>query len=259
MTLVMGVEFAILILRICSYASLFLPSPSYTPDKIRSVPLADIRNTYNRIADSLGAISTSLDGRSSLIRVQHLGFFGLRCKIDGRRKDFWEALSSAIRVAQSIGIHNDGYAANSGSRQGGVVVDEIDKEMERRTFCNIYIWDSHLSRQLDRIALLHGFLSPGNLPQMHLGEPAEVDNGPDSDAPESFTERFLQARLADFWRQTGPMPGIQATEYDMMAAEERYERFCRKYLGKLPPAFALQPNDAWDKWDKRLTKLPLQR
>ena len=70
---------------------------------------------------------------------------------------------------------------------------------------------------------------------------------------DAFTERLLQARLADFWRRIGPMTGA---EYDMMVAEERYEYFCREYLAELPPAFALQPNEAWD---KRVTKLPPQR
>ena len=245
MILVMEVDFTVLFLRICSYASQFLPSPSHTLDRIRGVLLADIRHTCDEIADSLAAISSALDGRGSLIRVQHLAFFGLKCQIEGRRNAFWEALSCAIRVAQSIGIHSDAAT----SRQG---VDEIDKELRRRTFCNLYVWDSLLSRQLDRIAFLPGCLSAENWPQMHLGGVSDGD-GPAVDAPESFTERLLQARLADFWRSIGPMPD---RDYDMMIAEERYEKFCREFLTKLPPAFALQPNEAWD---KRLAKLPLQR
>ncbi len=43
--LVTEVDIAILILRICSYASQFLPSPGYTLDKIRGVFLGDVRNT----------------------------------------------------------------------------------------------------------------------------------------------------------------------------------------------------------------------
>ena len=242
-TLVIEVDFAVLILRICSYALQFLPSPSYALNKIRGALLSDICNTCDEIAESLASISSAVDGRGSLIRVQHLAFFGLRCQMEGRRDALWDALSRAIRVAQSVGIHSE--AANS--RPG---LDELDKEMGRRTFCNLYIWDSLLSRQLDRTTFLPGCLNPGNWPQMHLG--AVGDGG--TELPwDTFTERLLQARLADFWRRIGPTAGA---EYDMMVAEERYERFCREYLAELPPAFALKPNEAWD---KRLTKLPLQR
>ena len=249
--LVTEVDFTILILRICSYASQFLPSPGYTLDKIRGVFLADVRNTCDETADSLAAISTAADGRGSLIRIQHLAFFGLRCQIEGKKTAFWEVLSRAIRVAQSVGIHSDAAM----SRQG---MDETDQEMERRTFCNLYIWDSLLSHQLGRIAFLPGCLRPGNWPQLHLlgsgggggGDSIETD----VDAPDPFTERLLQARLADFWRSIGPMQGA---EYDMMVAEERYDKFCREYLSQLPPAFALVDPD--ETWDKRLAKLPLQR
>ena len=86
------------------------------------------------------------------------------------------------------------------------------------------------------------------MPQMRL-----VSDVDDADAPEGFTERLLQARLADFWRSFGPKKGA---EYDVIVAEERYERFCSEFLASLPSAFALQPNK---EWDKRLPMLPLQR
>ncbi|KAI9690331.1 MAG: hypothetical protein M1822_009292 [Bathelium mastoideum] len=250
--LVTEVDFAILILRICSYASQFLPSPGYILDKIRGVLLTDVRNTCDEIADSLEAISTAADGQGSLIRIQHLAFLGLRYQVEGKTAAFWEVLGRAIRVAQSVGIQGDGARA----RQG---IDEIDQEMERRTFCNLYIWDSLLSRQLDRIAFLPRCLRPGDWPQLHIlgseggsaGGESEEQGG---DAPRLFTERVLQARLADFWRSNGHMQG---TEYDMVRAEERYDKFCREYLSQLHPAFALVDPD--ETWDKRLPKLPLQR
>lgn len=243
-TLVVEVDFAVLILRICSYALQFLPSPSYTLDKIRGMLLSDICNMCDVTAESLAAISSALDGRGSLIRVQHLAFFGLRCQVEGKRETLWDALSRAIRVAQSVGIHSEAATARPD-------VDELEREMGRRTFCNLFIWDSLLSRQLGRIALLPGCLNPGNWPKMHLGVVGDA-NG-EEPSMDAFTERLLQARLADFWRRIGPVAGA---EYDMMVAEERYEQLCSEYIAKLPPTFALQPNEAWD---KAPTKLPLQR
>ncbi|KAL8765214.1 MAG: hypothetical protein Q9209_007647 [Squamulea sp. 1 TL-2023] len=246
--LVAEVDVAILILRICSYASQFLPSLGYTLDKIRLVSLADVRKTCDDTADSLAAISAAADSRGSLIRIQHLAFLGLRCQIQGNTTVFWEVLSRAVRVAQSIGIHNH----VTGPRQG---MDETDQEMERRTFCNLYIWDSLLSRQLDHTPFLPRSLRPGNWPQFSVlrnGGGDSIGQGPD--APDPFTERLLQARLADFWRSIGP---LQGAEYDMVIGEERYDKFCCEYLSQLPPAFALVELDK--RWDKRLPKLPMQR
>ncbi|KAL9031648.1 MAG: hypothetical protein Q9180_006787 [Flavoplaca navasiana] len=242
--LVAEVDIAILILRVCSYTSQFLPSPGYTLDKIRGVSLDVIRKTCDDAADSLAVISAAANGHGSLVRIQHLAFFGLRCQTEGNTIAFREVLSRAVRVAQSIGINND----IARSQQG---MDETDKEMERRTFCNLYIWDAVLSRQLDHTAFLPKNRRPGNWPHVD-----GIRNGQDSEfgAPEPFTERLLQARLADFWRSMGSMQGA---DYDMVVAEERYVKFCSEYIAQLPPAFALV--DADKRWDKRLPKLPLQR
>ena len=84
---------------------------------------------------------------------------------------------------------------------------------------------------------------------MHL-----VPDLDDPDAPDGFTERILQARLADFWRSFEP--SRKSAEYNMIVAEERYEKFCSEFLAALPSAFALHPNK---EWDERLPMLPLQR
>ena len=83
---------------------------------------------------------------------------------------------------------------------------------------------------------------------MHL-----APNVDDADAPEGFSERLIQARLADFWRSFNPRQGA---EYDVTVAEERYEKFCIDFLTTLPPIFALEPSE---EWDERLQMLPLQR
>jgi hypothetical protein len=75
----------------------------------------------------------------------------------------------------------------------------------------------------------------------------------DTNAPESYSERLMQARLGNFWRNFAPK---QSAEYDALMAEERYEKFCSDYLANLPPVLALEPSE---EWDERLQKLPLQR
>jgi hypothetical protein len=58
----------------------------------------------------------------------------------------------------------------------------------------------------------------------------------------------------DFW--TGSAPGT-SSEYDVVRAEEHYERFCHQFAPKIPPPFALRQHD--EQWDEAQPKLPLQR
>ncbi|KAJ4379487.1 hypothetical protein N0V85_008851, partial [Neurospora sp. IMI 360204] len=246
------VDFVVLLLRIASYALQFLPSPIYPLDKIRGVLLADVRNECDDIANTLEAISWALDGRGSLIRVLQLAFAALKSQTEGNIHACWETVSRTIRIAQSIGIHSDSVTATG--------ANETEKEMARRIFCNLYAWDSLLSRQLDRMHALPGRLHPQNWPRLHaLPEreqtPPRMPLDPCLEAPDPFTERLLQARLADFWRSINPP--LQGNQDDIMAAEERYDKFSREFLSQLPPAFALA--DADESWDILLPKLPLQR
>ncbi|KAL8893612.1 MAG: hypothetical protein Q9192_005097 [Flavoplaca navasiana] len=239
---VADIEFTILFLRVCHYASQFLPSPTYTIDSIKGVCLADIRKSCEVAINALAPICIRLDPRGSLIRVQHTAFAGLDSMCMGRMNAFWEQLSYATRVAQQIGLHSETMTWSSSA-------DELDKEMRRRTFCNLYIWDSCLSKRLERIPFLSDGLSAHVMPQMHLRPDIDVR----ADAPDLFTERVLRAQLAQFWRSHSPTKGL---EYDPMGAEERYESFCSTFLASMPSVFALQPDK---QWDERLPTLPMQR
>ncbi|KAL4787649.1 hypothetical protein BJX76DRAFT_345512 [Aspergillus varians] len=237
---VSNVEFAVLILRICSYATQFLPSQWYHDGLLLS--LTDIRNSCVEVADSLSEACIALDWKGSLVRVQHLLFAALNSSCEGRTDSFWEGIASACRAAQKAGVHT---AAISGG------TDELEKEMQRRTFCNLYLLDSHLSRQLDRIPFLPDTaLTTEMLPQLRLSsEPAP--------APEPFTERLMQVHLGIFWRTTNQ--SHKNTPYDPTRAEQRYELFCTTYLPLLPPSLSLTPALQWDTTPSGPSKLPMQR
>jgi hypothetical protein len=104
-----------------------------------------------------------------------------------------------------------------------------------------------LSRRFDRLSFLPDTLDPGHLPSMHLAP--DWDDG----APEVYSERFLQARLAEFWRR---LPPALNAGYIPTVAEERYEQFCTEFLVTLPAAFAIEPSK---QWDERLQRLAIQR
>lgn len=134
------VEFAVLTLRVCLLASQFLPSPSYTIDTIRGVPLTHIRDTCCDIANKLATISASVHLTGSLIRLQYTCLTGLNVACEGRAKESWEVLSSAIHMAQGLGYHKHATDGTVSSPYNDDA-DELEQEMGRRTFYNLYIWD----------------------------------------------------------------------------------------------------------------------
>jgi hypothetical protein len=126
---VIDLEFAVLFLRICSYASQFLPSPSYTVEKIKDMSLLNIRNACDNTGDRLSMTCARFDAADSLLRVQHLSYAGLISRCESRTKVSSDILENAIQVAQRAGIGRDART------------HEIEKETHRRVFCNAYIWD----------------------------------------------------------------------------------------------------------------------
>ena len=130
------VEFVALVMRMCSYASQFLPSPSHPIDRIRRMSLSEIRTLCDDIAEKLSSLCARLDARGSLLRVQHLAFLGLRLQCEGQNMAFWETLNKAALVAQRAGLHRN-HTVHMPEMHG------LEQEMRRRVFCNLYIWDRY--------------------------------------------------------------------------------------------------------------------
>lgn len=233
---VRDIEFAVLMLRMVSYSTLFLPSPSHAVDVIRGVSLREICETCSNAASSLAEICLGLDWKGSLARVQHILFAALKCSCEGRTDKFWENIHDASRSAQKAGLH----ITSSGIRSGSIHQLERD-----RTLCSLYALDSHLARQLDRIPCLPDDAVADTMVRMRLVQ--------DSDEPGVFTERMLQVQLGIFWRTIGPN---KRKDYDPVECEQNYEKFASEFCASLPAAFALQPDT---RWDKGQPKLALQR
>lgn len=98
--------------------------------------LTDIRQVCDDVADNLSMKCTQLNPKGSLLRVQHLAFAGLKSRCEGRVNNFRNTLNSAIRVASGIGIDQDATEISPD-------MGELEKEMRRRVFCNLYIWDRY--------------------------------------------------------------------------------------------------------------------
>ncbi|KAI1132295.1 hypothetical protein F5Y10DRAFT_231415 [Nemania abortiva] len=229
-------EFASLIFYICSYTTLFLPSPSHAIDSIRGLPLREIRETCCDAGSRLAQACLLLDWRGSLIRVQSILFAALKFSCEGRTDRFWEGIHSASLSAQKAGLQIDSLDSHSGSN------GQIERD---RTLYTLYALDSHLARQLDRIPFFPDDTVTDAVLRLHLNR--------DTNEPDLFTERMLQVQLGRFWRLVGPG---KKGHYDPTERERNYERFVLEYVGTLPSAFGLEPDI---QWDKKWPKLSLQR
>lgn len=103
---------------------------------IHGMEPADIRRACDDVADIIAKKCTYVNPKGSLLRVQHLSFAGLKSRCEGRINDFRDNIKRAIQIAQDIGIDKDDTVATSN-------MGELEKEMRRRVFCNLYIWDRY--------------------------------------------------------------------------------------------------------------------
>jgi hypothetical protein len=130
---VSDVEFSILVLRVGWYAAQFLPSPTYTLDSIRGMPLWEIRRRCSDISELLLPFCSRLDPRGCLWRVQHMALAGLGALCEGKAHAFWEALDSSIRVAQNLGMHVEA------ERSDANIMAQNEQRERLRTFYSLSV------------------------------------------------------------------------------------------------------------------------
>lgn len=130
-----NLEFAVLLLRLCSYSAQFLPSQNYTADTILGKSLCTIREHCDATAIALSQSPTMKTNPPSILRVHELFFRACYLKNEGRMKKSWDVLSEAIREAHELGLHVE-LPKGSGS-----LTSENDVEMGKRTYWNLFLWD----------------------------------------------------------------------------------------------------------------------
>jgi hypothetical protein len=131
------VEFAVLILRICLYATQFLPSHAHSGESISGSTLPEIRNACTEVGNRLAKVCVALNWKGSLVRVQHMLFVAIKSSCEGRTDQFWEGIGAASQAAQKVGIQSQTSDTNNNN-------DELEKEMQRRVFCSLYVLDRYM-------------------------------------------------------------------------------------------------------------------
>jgi hypothetical protein len=127
------VEFAVLILRICSYTAHFASSTLRTVDHQIILPLPEIRVACSEIANSLAKVCIAMDWRGSLVRVQHCLYAAITYSCEGRTDKYWEGIARATQAAQRAEIHRD---VSYGDDHW-----DMEAEMRRRVMYSLYVFD----------------------------------------------------------------------------------------------------------------------
>lgn len=128
-------EFGVLLLRICAYSAQFLPSRGYTADTICGVSISMIREHCHNLSDSLTRLCESVGGMRSFTSIQALCFAASYLENEGRMKEAWYLMGNVIKIALDIGIHREATASLSSQ------LSDLERDMRRRVFWNLYIWD----------------------------------------------------------------------------------------------------------------------
>ncbi|KAI1318725.1 hypothetical protein F5Y16DRAFT_414385 [Xylariaceae sp. FL0255] len=238
------VDFSILVPRICIYTSLFLPSREYTSDVIRGLSLSDIRGQCNNAACRLDKLSSVATRNTAVTRIQSLCLLALSHSEEGHQRRFRSVFSQIIHEIKEAGMHREPLT----SKPSGL--NEIEQEVRRRVFCNVYIWDRRLANFLDHDALLAETSLMTGLPRMQLGVEMKSTG---TRSPDSFLGRRLEAQLAKFRLCRGQEI---STAYDPISSEEWFEKFCTEFLPQIPDTYALLADGHWD---KQVGDLPRQR
>ncbi|KAL9001252.1 MAG: hypothetical protein Q9188_005505 [Gyalolechia gomerana] len=239
------VEFAALLLRLCSYTAQFLPSANYTADTIFGNSLCTIRKECDATANALSSTSLVRATSTSIVRIHQLFFRACYLKNEGDMRGSWDILSEAIREAQELGLHLD-------LRKGqGQFTSEYNVELGKRTYWNLWLWDKFMCIILGRWPLIPDDRCTVSLPNQTVGTSAS-----DINAPDTFCERRLQIRLTRLASELlSSTNGKQSR--DPTVIDKHIRRLKSELIDNLPPAFRI--NDPEYRWDEKLPNLRRQR
>ncbi|KAF2197574.1 hypothetical protein GQ43DRAFT_200015 [Delitschia confertaspora ATCC 74209] len=243
-----NLEFGVLILRMCAFSAQFIPSQSFGEDRIQNIPVDTIRIHCKNVARRLHRVTDQIRGGGSLTSVHHMFYWSCYLQNEGSMTDAWYALGDCIRVSREIGLHL------TGGLDLKTPVNELERDISRRCFWNLFTCDRLLSLALDRAPWIQEDVSSLSFPQMRITSGAAV---PSQGQPDAFAERLLEAKLAKLWADAHTQGTLRRDYYDICAVEEFQENICKSYIPSLPSAFSLHNEDT--QWDSELPMLPRQR
>ncbi|KAK0632174.1 fungal-specific transcription factor domain-containing protein, partial [Immersiella caudata] len=223
-------ELTSLILRVCACSLLFIIDGS-VKERLESELRADSLTLATRLHEAAEALGASIPhGKGGLVHVQQLFLTAFWYKSAEKWTEAWHALSSAIGAAYEIGLHQDS------SSEG---MSEFDREMRRRLWCVLYLWDFALSSMLSRPMLINRADCTFEMPTLAL----EVNPGQPYQ-PSPFRHMKLHCQMCiDMAEEMASVPSDKAAT-DLAP---RLRGVVDRWFANLPAEYAVKdPDTRWD-------------
>jgi hypothetical protein len=236
------IEFCVLFLRLSACSAQYVSAASFsagTNDGSKKEPISEL-------ASRLSQLYESLPGPRSLTWVHQLFFEACYLRDAGRINEAWHAVGSALRVAQDLGMHLEP------SKSDLLQVGELQQDLRKRAFWNLYLCDNFLSGILERIPTIHEEYITVGLPKLRL-----VSDTTDSEMPAPFDAQLCHIRITRLWSTMQQSAKANLNTYNPTVTDEQYETINEKFIRTLPPAFAIHNPSL--KWDNRLPVIARQR
>ncbi|KAH7012483.1 fungal-specific transcription factor domain-containing protein [Microdochium trichocladiopsis] len=133
-------QWTCLLLEVCACATQFLDSGD---QRDLCSPVQALTERYHDTARDLG--SAVRPGLGHLVHVQYLLLSCYWYKTEARLRESWYVLGASIREAQELGMHEE---CENGPRS------EFEREMRRRVWCVLNVWDWQLASFLSRPSII---------------------------------------------------------------------------------------------------------
>lgn len=126
------IDFGLLVLRVCLLSIQSLSHSKLPTTEVLSRPEA-MEQWYSSLADELEK-SRPPEKMPTMETVQHKILHGGYLKNYGKIRKSWSVLNTAVKNAHEMGLH---------LKDLGLAISELDMELRRRTFWNLYVWDRY--------------------------------------------------------------------------------------------------------------------
>ncbi|KAK3397466.1 fungal-specific transcription factor domain-containing protein [Sordaria brevicollis] len=229
-------ELTSLILRVCACSALYILNPGVQQRLERELgtDAVSLATTLHTTAEKLS--KTIPSGKGGLAHVQQLFLTAFWYKSAEKWTEAWHALGTAIHAAYEIGLHQDSLSDG---------MSEFDREMRRRLWGILYMWDFALGSMLSRPLLV-------NHADCTFVEPTlALDRDPENpDKPSPFLHMNLHAslclKMAAEFKPPSPDNSVPP-EVSKALMSKALRDVVQKWLDELPRAYALKnPDTQWD-------------
>ncbi|KAK4240862.1 hypothetical protein C8A03DRAFT_31028 [Achaetomium macrosporum] len=235
-------ELTSLILRVCGCSLHFIIG-----DSVREMLEAELKTDVLTFADRMHTAAEKLGasirpGKGGLIHIQQLFLTAFWYKSAEKWTDAWHALGKAVLAAKEINVDNIDAQSEGMSK--------FDREMRRRMWTILYMWDFALSTLLSRPLLINHAECTVMMPTLTL------ENSPERPGqPSPFCHIKLHCQLCI---GMAPQLGVPSdSDADKADAARRLKLVVDTWFANLPAEYALENPDV--RWDDELGCVVFQR